>query len=121
MNIVLWAVQVLLALHTVMGAMWKFSHSEQTVPSLKALPHGAWLAMSVIELFCAVGLVLPAINKSFGLLAPIAAIVIAAEMLIFCALHVASGSGDQGELVYWLAVAAVCAFVAYGRLALRPF
>ena len=121
MNIVLWVVQVLLALHTLMGAVWKFSHSEQTVPSLRALPHRAWLAMSVIELLCAVGLVLPGMNKSFGALAPVAAMIIAAEMLLFCVLHVASGSGDRGELVYWLVVAAVCAFVAYGRLVLRPF
>ena len=43
-NVVLWILQVLLALHTAMGAVWKFSNSEQTVPSLQAIPHGAWLA-----------------------------------------------------------------------------
>lgn len=46
MNIGLWILQVLLALHTVMGSVWKFSNSEQTVPSLSAIPHGIWLAMS---------------------------------------------------------------------------
>jgi hypothetical protein len=41
MNILLWILQILLALHTAMGAVWKFSHSaEQTMPSLKAIPHG---------------------------------------------------------------------------------
>ncbi len=120
MNIVLWVVQVLLALHTVVGAVWKFSHSEQTVPSLKALPHGAWLTLSIIELLCALGLVVPAVSRSLGMLAPIAALIIVAEMLLYCALHVSSGSGDTGELVYWLVVAAVSAFVAYGRFALKP-
>ena len=61
MNILLWVLQILLALHTVMGAVWKFSNSaEQTVPSLKAIPHGVWLAMSVFELLCSLGLILPA-------------------------------------------------------------
>ena len=48
MNILLWVLQILLALHTAMGAVWKFSNSEQTVPSLKAIPHGAWLTLSQI-------------------------------------------------------------------------
>lgn len=42
MNILLWVLQILLALHTVIGAVWKFSNSEQTVRSLNAIPHGVW-------------------------------------------------------------------------------
>ncbi|MBL9038941.1 MAG: hypothetical protein JNG84_10530, partial [Archangium sp.] len=59
MNIFLWILQVLLALHTTMGAVWKFSNSEQTTPSLKAIPHAVWLGMSGIEILCSVALVLP--------------------------------------------------------------
>jgi hypothetical protein len=75
----------------------------------------------VIELLCALGLVLPAFNKSLGLLALIAAILIAAEMLLFCVLHISSGDSSYGPMIYWLVVAAICAFVAYGRLVLKPF
>ena len=50
MNILLWVLQILLALHTAIGAVWKFFNSEQTVPSLKAIPHGVWLSLSVIEI-----------------------------------------------------------------------
>jgi len=122
MNIFLWVVQVLLALHTAMGAIWKFSHSaEQTMPSLKAIPSGVWIGMAIVELICALGLVLPALNKSLGITAPIGAVVIAVEMLVFCGLHLASGDSNYGPMVYWLVVAAVCAFVAYGRLVLKPF
>ena len=120
MNIVLWVVQVLLALHTLIGAVWKFGNSEQSVPSLKAIPHAAWLALSVIELLCVVALIAPAFNKSLATLAPIAAAVIAAEMLLLCALNLGSGSRDTGGLIYWLIVAAVCAFLVYGRLVLKP-
>ena len=45
MTISLWVLQIMLSLHTLMGALWKFSNSEQAVVSLKALPHGVWLAM----------------------------------------------------------------------------
>ena len=119
MNILLWVLQVLLALHTIMGAVWKFSHSaEQTMPSLSAIPPGVWLAMSVIELLCALALILPAFNKSLGNLATIAAAIIAAEMLLFCGLHLYSGDANYGPMIYWLVVAAICAFIAYGRFVL---
>src|SRR5262245_44288510 len=120
MNILLWVLQVLLALHTVMGAVWKFSHSERAVPSLKAIPHGAWLAMSVFELVCSLGLILPAFSTPLAILAPIAAAGIAAEMLLFCGLHVGSGETKHGPVIYWLVVAAFSAFIAYGRFVLEP-
>jgi hypothetical protein len=121
MNILLWVLQILLALHTVMGAVWKFFNSEQTVPSLSAIPHGVWLAMSAFEIACALCLILPAFNKPLAKLAPIAALGIAAEMLLFCAVHLYSGDPDYSPMVYWLVVAATCAFIAYGRFVLKPF
>ena len=120
MNIFLWVLQVLLAVHTAVGAVWKFSNSEQTVPALKVIPHGIWLAMGVLELLCSLGLVLPAMNRSLALLAPVAAVCIAAEMLLFCALHLHSGDPSYGHVAYWLVVAAICALIAYGRLVLKP-
>jgi hypothetical protein len=121
MNILLWILQILLALHTAMGAVWKFSHSaEQTMPSLKAIPHGVWLAMSVFELLCSLALILPAFNKPLAILAPIAAVCIAAEMLLFSGLHIRSGDANYGPMIYWLVVAAICAFIAYGRFVLKP-
>ena len=83
MNIFLWILQILLALHTVMGAIWKFSNSpEQTMPSLKAIPNGVWRFMSFIELLCGVALILPVISSTMAILSPVAALFIAAEMLL---------------------------------------
>jgi hypothetical protein len=122
MNILLWVLQILLALHTAMGAVWKFSHSaEETMPSLKAIPHGVWLAMSAFELLISLCLILPAVCSPLAILAPIAAICIAAEMLLFCGLHISSGDANRGPMIYWLVVAAICAFIAYGRFVLKPF
>ncbi|MGE5625615.1 MAG: DoxX family protein [Bacillota bacterium] len=119
MNIVLWILQAFLAAHTVMGAVWKFSHSEKSVRSLSALPHGVWLGMSVFEFVCAVGLFLTAIAP-LAVLAPLAAIGIAAEMLLLCVVHLLSGDKKYQHMMYWLVVAVISAFIAYGRFEFGP-
>ena len=120
MNILLWILQILLAIHTAMGAVWKIAVSEQAVTSLKAIPHSVWQSMTVLELLCSAALILPAFSRRLGFLAPPAATTIAAEMLLFSGLHLFSGSTEHGHIAYWMVVAAFSAFVAYGRFALRP-
>jgi uncharacterized membrane protein YphA (DoxX/SURF4 family) len=121
MNIFLWVLQIVLALHTIMGAVWKFSHgAEQTMPSLKVIPPNAWLMLAIVELLLALCLILPAVYKPASLLAPLAAIGIALIMLAFCAIELSSGSAKMASIGYWLVVAAVCAVIVYGRFVLRP-
>lgn len=121
MNIFLWILQILLALHTVIGALWKFSNSaEQTMPSLAAIPQGAWLGLAVFELVCAFCLIFPALKRGLSVLIPLAAIGIAAEMLLLSAVHLKSGDPSHGPLFYWLVVALVSASIAYGRFLKRP-
>ncbi len=121
MNTFLWILQALLALHTGAGATWKFSHSEQTIPSLKLIPHAVWMGMSGLELVCVAALILPAFSRSIAILAPLAATCILVEMLAFTGLHLLSGETNHGEIFYWLVVAAVCGFIAYGRFVVAPF
>lgn len=121
MNILLWILQILLALHTAIGAVWKFSNTAaQTMPSLGAIPDNAWIALAILELFCSVGLVIPAISKRLAFLAPLAALFIAAEMLLFCGMHWIAGASDQSSIIYWLVVAAFCAVIVYGRMVRKP-
>ena len=121
MIILLWTLQGLLALHTVMGALWKLGNTaEQAVPSLSAIPHGVWLAMSGFEIICAACLLLPAIVKPLRIALPLAAIGIALEMLAISALHIASGDPSFGPVIYWLVVAGLSGFIAYARLRLKP-
>jgi hypothetical protein len=35
--------------------------------------------------------------------------------------HIYSGYAEYGPMIYWLVVAAICAFIAYGRFVLKPF
>lgn len=118
MSTVLWIVQILLAAHTAIGAIWKFSHSPaQTMPSLSAIPRSAWLGMSVAELIAAACLVLPFLASGMDRAVPYAAAFVAAEMLLFVVLHKASGSAGHGPVAYWLVVAAIAAIIAWMRWA----
>ena len=78
------------------------------------------MGLSALELLCVVALIVPAFNTRLAILAPVAAALVAAEMLLFSGVHLASGATAFGPVIYWLAVAAVCAFLIYGRLALKP-
>ncbi len=120
MNILLWIFQTLFALHTLMGAIWKFSHSEQSVPSLSVIPHAVWMILSILEIICFLALILPAINKHLGIAAPIAAVFVVSEMLLYCVIHSFSGITEHNEIIYWLVVAAIGSFIAYGRFKLCP-
>jgi len=119
-NYFLWSLQIILALHTAIGAFWKLSNSEQSVTSLRAIPHELWLALSLFELLCSLGLTLPIIDRRRSSLVPAAATVIGIEMLFFTGVHLYSGDANIGPIVYWLFVAAICAFLAYGRSILKP-
>ncbi len=121
MNIFFWTLQILLALHTAMGAFWKFSNPvEKAVPSLKAIPPTVWISMGVVELGLSLCLVIPAFKNSLGFLVPIAASCIALEMLVYCVIHLGSGESNHSPIIYWGVVAAICAFIAYGRFVLKP-
>ena len=120
MNALLWTLQVLLALHTLMGAGWKLVNSEQAVPALSTMPHALWVGLSPFELLCSICLVLPMFNKPLAMLIPVAAVCIAAEMLLFAGVYLTSGSTLSGQLAYWVVGAVVCAFIADGSIVLSP-
>jgi hypothetical protein len=119
-NVFLSLLQIVLALHTAVGAIWKSSNSERSVPSLAAIPHGVWAGLVGVEFLCAIALVVPIFEKRIAVLAPVGAALVGIEMLYFSCVHLASGSGTVGPVIYWLVVAAVCAFIIYGRLVLTP-
>ncbi|WP_413578704.1 DoxX family protein [Bdellovibrio sp. HCB290] len=121
MNLTLWVLQILLAIHTGIGALWKFSHSPaETMPSLVLIEPSIWIALAVVEILCALALVIPAMTKRYTQFVPIAAGIIGLEMLTFCLLHFFSGDNSMQPIIYWLVTAAICAFIVYGRMVRRP-
>ncbi|HEY3644669.1 MAG TPA: hypothetical protein VGM16_04955 [Gammaproteobacteria bacterium] len=117
MNILLWVLQILLALHTAMGAVWKLSNSDKVVASLRGIPRRAWLVISAIELLLSAGLICTAF-PSLAILVPIAAACVTVEMLCFIGLHLYKGfAAVRGPMLYWLVVVLLAAGIVYGRLA----
>ena len=118
MNILLWILQILLAFWNLTGGIYAAFHFDQ----LKAarvgdLPNPAWVAICVLQVIFAIGVALP--PGVLPKLTPIAAIYLAANSLLGCALF-AQYSGFPGML--WGVVPAIlAAFVAYGRMVLSPF
>jgi hypothetical protein len=115
MRLALWILQVLLALHTLTGAAWKFTTPVSTMPSLSALPQAAWVGLGVVELPCALLLLLPAIYAPAARAVPWAAGWIVLEMLLYAGLHLSSGSSEHGQIGYWLAVAGLAGGLAWKR------
>jgi hypothetical protein len=121
MNVFLWILQILLAVHTLMGALWKLSNpAEQAVPSLQAIPQPLWIGISLLEVFLAIALVVPLFNRKAAILAPISATIIAAIMFIYSGIHLASVEPNNSPIIYWMGVTAVCAFIAWGRFIAYP-
>lgn len=119
MKKILWPLQIFLAIHTYVGALWKFGNSEQMVPSLQAIPHGLWMSLIAVEFLASAALLLPIVRPRFSHLATFAAGLIAIEMLFFTVVHVLSGDSAYGQVVYWLVIAIMSGLLAYGRFESR--
>jgi uncharacterized membrane protein len=122
MNILLWVLQTITALlYGASGVMkvFMFDKVSRDVPSFGALPRRAWMALGILELVCTVGLVVPAAVHWHPRLAIGAATALAAESLVFLWVH-----GKYPEItpiVMSGVLGLVMAFIAYGRMELRPF
>lgn len=121
MNILLWILQVLAALlYTASGVMKAFLFDKVSVdvPSFGALPKKVWMALGLLELVCAVGLVVPSVLRTQPLLTVVAAAVLAIESVVFVWVHVQYR--EVPPMVMSGMLGLLMAFVAYGRLVLSP-
>jgi hypothetical protein len=96
-----------------------FDKVSEGVPSFGALPREAWMALGVVELICAVGLVAPAALQWRPSLTVGAAAILAIESLVFVWVHVQYR--ETTPIIMSAVLGLVMAFIAYGRVVLRPF
>ena len=121
MNGLLWVLQVLGALlYGASGVMkvFLFDRITEGVPSFGALPREAWLALGIMELVCAVGLIVPSALRWKPSLTVAAAALLAIESLVFIWVHATYGEG--ASIIMSATLGLLMAFVAYGRAVLRP-
>jgi hypothetical protein len=124
MNILLWVLQIALALFSLAGGAYKnFQYAELAkTPAAAALSRGSWGAIGVFEMSCAVLLIVPAATKWMPVLTPLAATALALESVALGVLFARYSLKLTAEnpLVWVVGMGLVAAFVAYGRYALTP-
>jgi hypothetical protein len=107
MDTLLLVLQILLALHTLMGAVWKFTNTVEAVPTLRAMGNAVWRGLGVLELALVALLIVPLFVEGLGVFVAVGAFGVVLEMVFFSALHLRSGAKDHGPMIYWLVVAAL--------------
>ena len=121
MNVLLWVLQVLAALlYGASGVMkvFLFDKISKEDPSFGALPREAWMALGILELVCMVGLIAPAAFRWQPALTVVAAMVLATESLVFVWVHVKYG--EIAPIILSGVLGLLMAFIAYGRMVLKP-
>ena len=121
MNILLWVLQVLAALlYTSSGVMkvFMFDKISHDVPSFGALPRRVWMILGILELICTAGLIVPAALHWQPQLTNLAAAVLAVESLVFVGVHVKYR--EVAPTIMSGVLGLLMAFIAYGRMVLRP-
>jgi len=121
MNVLLWVLQVLAALmYGASGVMkvFLFDKVSKGVPSFGALPREAWMALGILELVCVVGLIVPAAFHWQPTLTVMAATVLMLESLVFVWVHFKYG--EMTPIILSGVLGLVMAFIAYGRMVLKP-
>ncbi len=124
MNLVLWALQIVLAIKFTAVA---FTHAirpdrakmQRGLDRLGAAARPLLVLISVGSVLGALGLVLPAVAAGLAWLAPWSAALLAVWMVLSMALHVRCR--DKPNIVPGLILCALAAFVAYGRWVIAPF
>ena len=121
MNILLWVLQALAALvYGASGVMkvFMFDKVSEDVPSFGALPREAWMALGILELVCTAGLIVPAAFHWQPVLTVVAATVLAIESLVFVWVH--AKYGEITPIILSGVLGLLMAFIAYGRMVLKP-
>lgn len=121
MNTLVWVLQVAGAL--IFGAsgvmkVFMFDKVSGDVPSFGALPKHVWATLGVIELACVLGLVLPGALHWRPALTVAAASVLALESLVFIWVHIQYR--EIPPIIMSACLGLLMAFIAYGRLVLKP-
>ncbi|HEY5082299.1 MAG TPA: DoxX family protein [Bauldia sp.] len=124
MNVLLWILQIALALFCVAGGQYKVFHFDELakMPQTGAMSRGVWGAIGIFEMLCAILLIVPAATNWIPVLTPLAAAAVALEglSLAFLFAQYSLALTATNPLIYVVVMGLVAAFVAYGRFALKP-
>ena len=118
MNIVLWIIQVLLALLFLFGGVSKLVMPIEEMIKQTAMPGLFLRFLGVAEVLGGLGLVLPGLFRIKTWLTPLAAALL--MIIVIGATVITIKMGGGATAMFPLTTALLCAFVAYGRSRLAP-
>ena len=116
MNILLWVLQVVLALLCISGGafqIFKIEELQTTVAAMRELPRGLWAFLGAFGCLAGLCLILPGATTVLPVATPIAAAAVAAQSVLISAFYIYYR--DFPPLPYSVAMAIMGAFIAYGR------
>src|SRR5262245_49709876 len=122
MNVALWVIQATLALLCLSGGAYKAFKFAALANQMRALSHGGWRALGLLELVCGILLIVPGAASWMPMLTVLGAAVLTLECLALSGLYARYSVKvtAANPLVWSVAMAVMAAFVAYGRYALSP-
>jgi hypothetical protein len=116
MNIVLWVLQVALALLCISGGAYQIfmlDELQKGVAAMRQLPRRLWVFFGVFGCVGGLCLILPLAGVT-----PVAAAAVALQSALITALYLRHG--DRAPMPYSAAMLVMAVFIAYGRFELRP-
>jgi uncharacterized membrane protein YphA (DoxX/SURF4 family) len=126
MNAALWTAQVLWGVFFSLNGFGKvlcykpalWNQALQEVPWFSAVPLDLFIFIGVCEFLGGIGLILPAMTGVRPRLTPFAAVGLTLVMILAAVFHVVRS--EYNYVPINLALGGVAAFIAYGRLCVRP-
>lgn len=119
MNILLWVLQVLLAVVFIAhGLLLLMPPPDIAAQMLMSLPRSFWVFLGVAELAAAIGLTLPGLTRVMPWLVSWAAAGIMIVMISATGYHIVRGENSSAAVTFVLLIMAT--FVAYMRLRVMP-
>ncbi|HEY3935760.1 MAG TPA: hypothetical protein VGL65_14195 [Gemmatimonadales bacterium] len=124
MNIILWVLQIVLALLCLAGGAYKVFAFQVVpmIPSTSALPRAGWTVLGVFEIVCGLLLVIPGATHWMPGLTPLAAAALTLESLALAAMYARYSLAlvATNPLVYVVPMAVFALLVAWGRYTQWP-
>lgn len=121
MNILLWVLQIALALLCIAGGafqIFKIEELQQGVAAMRELPRGLWAFLGAFGCLAGLGLILPRALNVLPVVTPIVAVAVAAQSVLISGFYLYYR--DSAPLPYSVVMALMAAFISYGRFVLRP-
>jgi DoxX-like family len=117
MNILLWIAQAALALLCLSGGAYKVLKFDELAKQMRAVSHGGWRPIGMLEIACGILLIVPAVTNWMPVSTPLAAAALGLETLALSGLYARYSRKltAANPLVWSVAMAVMAVFVAYGR------